>query len=259
MGFLYTVLIVGGIGLVLAIVLSLASKFFAVPTDEKVEKIRECLPGANCGACGYSGCDGYAEALATGAEPNLCTPGGAATADALSKVLGVEIDVDEKIAVVHCHHSLDKATSSFAYSGVASCAAVGLMYGGPLDCKYGCLGFGDCIKVCDFGALSLVDGNIVVDKEKCGGCGKCAKACPKGIISIESANAPYYVACSNKDKGAIARKFCSAACIGCGKCAKVCTAGAITVTDNLAFIDPDKCTGCGECEKNCPTKAIISK
>lgn len=259
MEFLYTVLIVGGIGLVLAIVLSLASKFFAVPTDEKIEKIRECLPGANCGACGYSGCDGYAEALANGAEPNLCTPGGTATATALSEVLGVEIEAIKKIAVVHCHHSLDKATSAFAYSGAATCSAASLMYGGPLDCKYGCLGFGDCIKVCDFGALSLVDGNIVVDREKCGACGKCVTACPKGIISIERADATYYVACSNKNKGAASRKMCSAACIGCGKCAKVCPSGAITVNDNLAVIDPEKCTGCGECERNCPTKAILSK
>lgn len=260
MDFLYTVLIVSGIGLLLGIVLSLASKFFAVPTDEKTEKIRECLPGANCGACGFSGCDGYAAALSNGdAEPNLCTPGGEGTAKALSEVLGVEVTAVKKIAVVHCHHGLDKAVSDFAYTGAASCASASLMYGGPLACKYGCLGLGDCISVCEFGALSLVDGNIVVDKEKCGGCGKCAAACPKGIISIENADAPYYVACSNKEKGATARKQCTAACIGCKKCEKVCPTAAITVSDNLAVIDPEKCTGCGECERNCPMKCIISK
>ncbi len=260
MGFLYTVLIVGGTGLILGTVLSFASKFFFVPTDERTEQIRECLPGANCGACGFSGCDGYADALSKGdAEPNLCTPGGETTAKALSDILGVEVSAIKKAAVIHCHHGLDKAVSNYAYTGAASCAAASLLYGGPLECKYGCLGFGDCIKACDFGALSISDGNIVIDKEKCGGCGKCALACPKGIITVEPVNAPVYIACSNKNKGAVSRKECTAACIGCKKCEKVCPSAAITVNDNLAFIDPDKCTGCGECQRNCPMKCIITK
>lgn len=260
MGFLYTVLIVGGIGLILSVVLSLASKFFAVPTDERTEQIRACLPGANCGACGFSGCDGYADALAKGeAEPNLCTAGGDNTANALSKVLGVEVNAVKKCAVVHCNHGLEKAVSEFAYNGAASCAAASLLYGGPLACKHGCLGFGDCISVCDFNALSLVDGNITVNPEKCGGCDKCTKVCPKGLITVEPLDAPVYVACSNTEKGAVARKECTAACIGCKKCEKVCPTGAVEVENNLAHINPQKCTGCGECERNCPTKCIINK
>lgn len=258
MGFLYTVLIVGATGLILAVVLSFASKFFAVPTDEKVEQIRECLPGANCGACGFSGCDGYAAALADGtAKPNLCTPGGENTAKALSRALGVEVKAERKVAVVHCNHGLDKTTTEFAYTGVSTCAAASLMYAGPLACKYGCLGFGDCVAVCDNGAMQIIDGNVVVDKEKCLGCAKCEKVCPKGLITIEPLKASYFVACANKDKGAVARKVCTAACIGCGKCQKVCPTNAIELGNNLAVINTEKCIGCGECDRNCPTKAII--
>lgn len=260
MGFLCTVLIVGGSGLILGIVLSLASKFFAVPTDERVEKIRDALPGANCGACGFSGCDGYAEALSRGeAKPNLCTAGGQDTADKLSEVLGINVTAVKKTAVIHCNHCLDKAVNNFAYSGVASCAAASLLYGGPLACKNGCLGFGDCIKVCEYGALSYINGNVAVDINKCVGCGKCATICPKGIISVEYTSLPCFVACSNTEKGAIAKKQCSAACIGCKKCEKVCPSAAVEVKNNLAAIDYEKCTGCGECERNCPTNAILLK
>ncbi len=261
MGFLYTVLIVGGIGLILGIVLSLASKFFAVPTDEKTEKIRCALPGANCGACGFSGCEGYAVALVSGeAAPNLCTVGGDDTAEELSEILGVKAaPAVKKTAVIHCHHCSDKAVHNFAYNGVASCSAASLLYGGPLACKNGCLGLGDCIKVCEYGALSIIDGNIVVDMNKCVACGSCVKACPKGIISVEYASLPCLVACSNTEKGAVARKQCTAACIGCKKCEKVCPSLAIEVKDNLAIIDYEKCIGCGECERNCPTHAILIK
>ncbi len=260
MGFLYTVLIVGGIGLVLGVVLSLASKFFAVPGDDRVEEIRACLPGANCGACGFSGCDGYAEALASGdTKPNLCTAGGEDTADALSEVLGVKITPVKKTAVIHCNHCLDRAVSTFAYDGVASCSAAALLYGGPLACKNGCLGLGDCIKVCEYGALSLIDGNVMVDMNRCVACGKCADICPKKIITVEYAALPCFVACSNTEKGATARKHCSAACIGCKKCEKVCPTAAIEVADNLAIIDYEKCSGCGECQRNCPTHAILLK
>ncbi len=257
MGFLYTVLIVGLTGLILGIILSLASKFFAVETDERTKKIRECLPGANCGACGYSGCDGYAVALSRDeCAPNLCTAGGDDTAKALSEILGKEIKVIQKRAVIHCRHGNENAKNIFAYSGAATCVSASLLYGGPLSCKYGCLGFGDCVKVCEYGALSLKDGNIEVDKYKCIACGKCANICPKGIISIEPRDYTHFIGCSNKDKGATARKACSAACIGCSKCAKVCPSGAIEIVDNLAVMNYEKCTSCGECERNCPTKAI---
>ncbi len=259
-GILYAALIIGGSGLVLAVILALASKFMSVPTDEKVEQIRSCLPGANCGACGYSGCDGYAVAVASGeARPNLCTPGGTTTAEQLSALLGTEISVEKKCAFVKCNHGFDKAIKEFSYNGATSCAAANLMYKGPYGCKFGCLGFGDCVSACEFGAIKIENGNICVDKTLCGGCGKCAAACPKGIIEILPVTAKYAVACSNTQKGAVARKVCTAACIGCQKCVKLCPTQAITVENNLAHIDASKCTGCGECAAGCPTKCIVER
>ncbi len=257
-GILYATLIIGGIGLLLGVILSLASKFMDVPVDEKQEKIRECLPGANCNACGYSGCDGYAAAVAEGtAAPNLCIPGGETTAKQMSDILGTEVVTEKKVAFIKCNHGSDNAKTEFAYSGAVSCAAANLMYKGPLVCKYGCLGLGDCAKVCDYGAITVIDGVAVVDKEKCFGCGKCAAACPKKIIDILPDGKKYAVGCSSLDKGAVARKACTAACIGCKKCETVCRCEAIKVENNLAVIDAIKCTGCGDCAAACPVKCIV--
>jgi len=258
MGVLYAILIITGIGLVAGLILAIASKFMAVPVDQKVAKIRETLPGANCGACGFSGCDGYAAAIAAGeAAPNLCTPGGQTTADDLSKILGVEIKSEKKVAFVRCNHGIDKAKLDFGYSGAQSCAAASLLYGGQYECKFACLGFGDCAKACEYGAISLEDGSAKVNREICIACGKCATVCPKGIIDIIPAANSYSVACSNTEKGAVSRKKCEAACIGCMKCVKVCEAEAISVKNNLASIDFSKCTSCGKCAEVCPDKCIV--
>lgn len=260
MGVLYAVLIISAIGLVFGVILSLASKFFAVPVDERQEKIREALPGANCGACGFSGCDGYAAAINNGsAEPNLCTAGGESTAKVLSEILGTEVKTEKKVAFVKCNHSYNKALSDYAYSGAVSCAAAAMLWGGPLSCKFGCMGLGDCVKVCDYGAISIIDGTAVVNRDLCVGCTKCAKVCPKNIIEIVPCSKQPAVACNNKQKGAAARKVCTAACIGCMKCEKACKYGAITVNNNLAHIDTEKCTGCGECVSLCPTKCIVGE
>ncbi len=258
MGILYAVLIISAIGLVFGIILSVASKFFAVPVNERQEKIREVLPGANCGACGFSGCDGYAAAINEGkAEPNLCTAGGETTAKALSEILGTEIIIEKKVAFVKCNHGPDKAVHDYAYSGAVSCAAAAMLWGGPLQCKFGCVGLGDCVNVCDYGAIKIIDGVAAVNIDLCVGCTKCVGVCPKNIIDIVPCSKRPTVACNNKQKGALARKVCTAACIGCMKCEKVCKYGAITVKDNLAYIDQTKCTGCGECVANCPTKCIV--
>ncbi len=259
-GILYAVLIIGGVGILLGVILSLASKFMNVPGDEREEKIRACLPGANCGACGYSGCDGYAAAIAKGeVEPNLCIPGGSSTSEQLSLIIGKKVETERKTAFVKCNHGLDKTTKEFAYTGAASCAAENLMYKGPLSCKCGCLGQGDCVRVCDYGAITIVNGCAKVDQEKCVCCAKCVAACPKGIIEILPERQNYYVACSSLDKGAIARKKCTAACIACKKCETVCSVGAIKVENNLAVIDPDKCVDCRKCVAACPVKCIILK
>lgn len=259
MEILLPIIIVLAIGLIAGLGLSIASIAFAVPTDEKAEKIRECLPGANCGACGFSGCDGYAAAIAKGeCAPNLCAPGGAAAAAAIGKVLGVEVEAGvKKAAVVACNGNCENAPVKSDYKGIASCAAANMLYSGTKECRYGCLGFGDCVAACKFGAVSIVDGKAVVDKEKCTACGACVKACPKGIISLVPDVPSHFVYCSNKDKGAAAMKVCKVSCIGCGKCAKECEFGAVTVENNLAVIDPEKCTNCGKCAESCPKKCIL--
>ena len=258
MEILYAILIITAVGFVFGIILSVASVIMHVPVDEKVSQIRECLPGANCGACGYTGCDGYAEAIASGeAEPYKCTPGGKATSEALSELLGVEIKTEQFVAVVGCNHGLDKANVDYLYEGRQSCASVKLLYGGQLQCKYGCLGFGDCVNVCDYDAIKIVDGIAKVNREKCVGCAKCAKTCPSSVISLIPYDTKVTVNCHNLEKGAISRKKCSASCIGCMKCTKVCETGAISVENFLAHIDTAKCITCGKCAEVCPQGCIL--
>lgn len=251
--------VVAAVGLLAGVLLALLSKLFAVPEDEKVKKIRSCLPGANCGACGYKGCDDYAVALSSGAAANLCVPGGKDTADALGELLGIEVEAPkEVVAYVHCNGNCSATGKKTDYDGMRSCRAAAMLYGGPDDCKYGCMGFGDCAAVCPVQAICLKDGIAHVDSSVCIGCGKCEKACPKHIISLVPKNTSTAVMCNNKDKGADARKACKNACIGCKKCERTCPHGAITVTDNLARIDYEKCTGCGACAEACPTGCLHS-
>ena len=169
---LIPVLIVTIMGLVLGLGLALAAKFMAVPTDEREAKIRECLPGANCGACGYSGCDGYAAAIASGeAKPDKCAPGGTGTASALAEILGVEISTTPKVAFVACQKN---SKNKYEYTGKQTCLSASLIHGGPLECQFGCIGFGDCAAACQFGAITLQDGKPVVCEDLCAGCGACA-------------------------------------------------------------------------------------
>lgn len=257
---LLAVIVVCSIGLLCAIILVIAAKFFGVEENEKVSKIRECLPGANCGACGYAGCDGYAKALAEeeGIKTNLCIPGADAVSKQISEILGVEFeDVVEKIAVVHCYGDCSHTSKKMDYVGIESCKAAKMLYGGAGKCSFGCIGFGDCAAVCPQGAICISDGIARIDTRKCIGCGLCQKACPQNIISIVDDTEKVLVTCSNTEKGAAARQKCTNGCIGCKKCEKNCPAGAIKVTDNLARIDYDKCINCDECAKNCPVGCIL--
>ncbi len=252
------VIIVVVIGLIAGLILSVASIVFAVPVDEKQEAVRACLPGANCGACGFSGCDGYAKALAEGsAEIGLCSPGGADVAEECAQILGKSASaVVKKVALVRCAGHHDNVAVKMEYEGVPTCQAVSMMYAGDSACAYGCLGYGDCAAACPEHAISICNGLATVNDALCVGCGICAKACPKGVIAIVPADQSHHVLCVNKDKGAQTRLVCKTGCIGCMKCQKTCEFGAITVTDNHASIDYSKCTGCGKCAGVCPVKAI---
>ena len=256
---LIPIVIVGVIGLVAGIGLALASKFMAVPTDETQEKVRECLPGANCGACGYSGCDGYAEAVATGeATSDKCIPGGADTIGAIAAILGVEAaTIEPKVAFIKCGGNQETATSKYSYSGLQSCTAANLLHMGPLVCKYGCLGFGDCVAACPFGAITINNGRPVVCEDLCKACGNCVAACPKSLIEIVPKGAYVYVNCSNKDKGAAVAKACSVSCLSCMQCEKNCPNGAIKIVDNRPVVDYSLCIGCGKCKEVCRRKVLL--
>lgn len=255
---LISVLIVAGIGLLCGIMLALASHFMEVKSDEKKAAVRACLPGVNCGACGYTGCDGYAAALAKGGVAvNLCVPGADAVAKKLAETLGVSFeDVIEKVAVVHCNGNCEVTREKQIYSGMKNCAAANLIYGGTGICTFGCLGYGDCKSVCPENAICLIDGVAKIDSRKCVGCGLCVKACPNHLISLIPDTEKTVVLCSNKEKGAVTRQKCKNGCIGCKKCELNCPQNAITVINNLAVIDYAKCSGCGLCAENCPVGCI---
>lgn len=246
------------IGLACAVMLSVASVVMEVKVDERITKVRECLPGANCGACGYTGCDGYAAALVEdGAKTNLCIPGADATAKAVADVLGVEAeDVVEQVAFVACRGNCGNTHRKYEYQGIETCAAAKILYGGDGSCIYGCLGHGDCTAVCPNNAIKVIDEIAVIDHSLCSGCGMCAKTCPNGVIRMITDVSRVYVGCQNTEKGAVARKHCTAACIACKKCEKECPVGAIKVENNLAVIDYSLCTHCGHCAEVCTTQCI---
>lgn len=255
---LIALLVVGLVALIAGILLAVASHFFAVKEDEKFTELRACLPGSNCGACGFAGCDGYAKALAEGnAAPNLCVPGAAATAESVAKLLGVEAGkIEKKVAVVHCSGNCNVTGKKAIYDGIQSCKAASMLYAGPGACRFGCVGCGDCAEACAYDAICMKDGIAHIDSRLCVGCGACAKTCPKGLITLMPADAKVIQGCNNQEKGAAARKNCQVACIGCKKCQLNCPEKAIVVENNLARIDYALCSGCGKCVENCPTHCL---
>lgn len=252
----WALIILGG---VLGALLAYVSIRFAVPENPLLQKLTDALPGYNCGACGQSGCAGYAELLAgKKASPDLCRPGGAETLRKLAEILHQEIaTAEKKTAFVFCNGGV-RAIDAYAYSGIENCSAAVLVQGGYKQCRWGCLGFGDCAAACEFGAITLGEENLpVINADKCVDCGACIKACPKGLIQSTLQREVKRVSCSNHDAGNTARSVCTAACLACGLCVKACAFQAIVLKEKLAVIDTEKCTNCGVCAEKCPTKAII--
>ena len=253
------VMVVTGLGLAAAIILVAFSKIMEVKTDETVERVREALPGANCGACGYAGCDEYAKAVAAGqAEGNLCVPGGAKTAEEIAGITGRSSGaVAKRVAVVACRGNSQHTRTKMAYQGISTCHAANRFFAGDWVCPDGCLGHGDCVSACMFGAISVQDGVAVVDRELCTGCGACVKRCPNHLLRlVDDSKASAYVLCRNHQKGGVTRKGCDVGCIGCQKCARICPVEAIHMEENLAVVDPAVCIDCGKCIGECPTGAI---
>lgn len=258
---MFAVLLVSGIGLLSGLGLAIASHFMAVEEDPKAAELTEILPGANCGACGYSGCAGYANALAAGTETNctLCAPGGKKTADKVAQSLGMAGgNVDIPVAQVLCQGDCNNQGKTFEYHGLQTCAAAALVSRGPGSCDYGCLGLGDCVRACPFDSISIVDNLAVIHSDTCKGCRKCVPACPQSLIRMFPRTVrKSAVYCNNQDKGALARKACKTACIACSACVRVCPRKCITIEKNRAIIDTNQCVGCMKCVHVCPTKAIL--
>ena len=255
------VIIVAILGMVLGLLLAIASIVMAVPVDEKAVAIEEVLAGANCGACGYSGCAGYAAALAAGEceDTSLCSPGGSACAKSIAEIMGVAAgDSTPMTAVVLCHGTEANAGNIMDYHGDMSCKTAAQLFGGGKACSYGCLGLGDCEAACPFDAIHVGENGLAeVDSEKCRACKICINVCPKGVIEL----APLYkheavVYCQNHNKGGETRKMCKVGCIGCMKCQKTCQHDAIHVEIFKASVDYAKCVGCGDCATACPVGCI---
>jgi Na+-translocating ferredoxin:NAD+ oxidoreductase RNF subunit RnfB len=251
--------IVAGVGLFIGLFLGFAAKTFEVKVDEREIKVRELLPGANCGGCGYPGCDGMAAAIAKGDAPvNGCPVANKEAHLKIAEVMGTSVEeAEKKVAFVKCSGTCDKTQVKYEYYGVQDCNKAALVPGkGNKKCSYGCMGFGSSVTACAFDAIHIVNGIAFVDKEKCSGCSACAAKCPNRLIEMVPAAARHLVACSSLDKGKDTKAACSAGCIGCKPCVKACETGAITVDNNLAHIDYGKCTNCGKCAAVCPVKVI---
>ena len=260
-----TILVVGGLGALLALLLFLVAKKFYVEEDPRIDEVEKILPGANCGGCGFAGCRAMSEALVSRDDISAlyCPVGGGDCMKRIAEYLCKAVaEKEPMVAVVRCAGSCDNRPRTNQYNGAQSCLIASSLYAGNTGCSFGCIGLGDCTLKCEFDALHMnpVTGLPEVDEEKCTACGACVKACPKMIIELRK-KAPkgrkIYVSCVSKAKGAVARKACKVACIGCGKCAKVCPFDAITVENNLAYIDFTKCKMCRKCVLECPTGAIV--
>ena len=259
---LMAALIFAGISVFLGVVLAVASKVFAVEVDERIEKITEVLPGANCGGCGYAGCAALAAAIVKGeAKMNACNACGDEVTDMIAVIMGKPVVDGKKVryrAQVMCSGTHELAKKKYIYAGVSDCNAANKLAGGDKLCPNGCIGLGSCAKACNFGAITIEDGVASVDYAKCTACGMCVEACPKKIIRLIPFEAKHWVGCMSADKGAVTKNYCDVGCIGCRLCEKSCQAGAIKVNGSIAEINYDLCTGCDACVEKCPRKIIWS-
>lgn len=260
MNILWAVLVLGAMGALFGALLTYTARVFAVPKDEKRDAVREALPGANCGGCGYPGCDGCADAIAAGRAPvNQCPVGGSDVAKKIAAIMGVEAGEQEKmVARVVCQGGTDNCKARFEYQGIKDCIAASVVSDGYKSCKFACMGLGTCARECPFGAIHIDESRhiAVVNEEKCQSCGKCVSVCPKGVMELRPAKQKVDVACHNPGVGKAVSSNCQTGCIGCGKCMRACKFEAITMVNGLPKIDYSKCRQCMMCAEACPTEAM---
>jgi len=261
MSILTPVIIFVLISIAFGFLLGFANDKFKLEIDERIPLVRECLPSANCGGCGFAGCDAYAAAIVNeGEKMTKCLPGGQDSISKISRIMGVESEkVEQQVAFVQCNGSKENAKENYIYQGIMDCSQALIIPGkGSKACEYSCMGFGNCVKVCAFDAIRIENGVAVIDEEKCTACGSCANACPKGIIKLFPKKSRVRVRCSSKAKGKEVLDACLTGCIGCSLCEKTCSSHvkAIIMKDNLPEYDYDKCDSCTSCVKKCPKKSI---
>lgn len=252
-------LVVGILGLVFGLTLGYAGKVFAVDEDERIGLLRDVLPGANDGGCGFTGCDAFAAAVVEGkAKVTGCPVGGATCAAKIAEIMGQKSEGIKRLtAFVKCVGCTPLTTWRYDYFGLSDCAAVDNMPGGgPKMCLYGCLGCGSCAKACQFGAIDMIDGVAVVNRDKCTMCGMCVRTCPRALIELVDAEKLVRVGCNSKDPAKVVVSNCKVGCIGCKMCQRACKYGAIIMDGTLARVDYDKCTQCGECVAKCRPTTI---
>jgi len=257
----FSLLVMGALGVLFGIGLALASRFFHVESDPRIEAVSAALPGVNCGACGFAGCDAYAEAVVKGAPPNLCIPGGHDTALQVAHIMGAKLEDErrEVRAVVHCQGGADRCGRRNEYDGIEDCRAADLIQGGPKSCDFGCLGYGTCARACPFGAITMGPDRIpVINWEKCTGCGTCAKVCPRDLIEIVPATITHYLACSSRDRGKAVKSVCSVGCIACWLCVKVSPDGAIERGENLPRLTYPEGVDYSAAMDKCPMHCFVA-
>lgn len=260
---LISIIVLAAAGLLCGLALAIAARFFAVSEDPRIAKVQEALPGANCGGCGFAGCSGYAAAVVAGkASANRCAPGGSAVAKNIATILGLksfDADVEPRVAVVLCGGDDASASRTFQYNGIVDCASAAAIAGGDKACKYGCLGYGSCVRACPAKAIEIVNGIAHVRRDLCIGCGKCMTVCPRGVIKLVPKKHTVHVFCNSKDKGADVRKYCSKGCIGCKLCTKFAPADSVTVEENLAHVNYNMAPLSTETTAKCPAKCFRSE